>query len=169
MESQVSQLKTDNLSFELRPIKPICISQTPQLLLPAESEVAVLEPLWNMRIPYNLDCIISIDALNCIPSENIGKECQCCGCINGSNRLWKYSLNLVGPSDVGYYQIDDPHKVLKNGYSGGITILDPMNPVILGMHKGRILDADDLPNGTYPLLIPSTVIKEQIKKLEVTF
>lgn len=165
----VIKATTDNLSFDLKPIKPICTLQDPQKLLSAEEDVAVLEPVWHMRIPYNHDCLISIDALDCTLSDNTGKECQCCGCINKSNRLWHDNLKLVAPSDVGYYQINDPDKALKEGCSGGIAILNPMNPIILGMHKGRIQDTDKPSNGTYPLLIPSTIIKVQIKKWEVDF
>ena len=119
-----------------------------------------------MQIPCNLDYIISIDALDHIPADNIGKECQCCGCVNQSNRVWKHNLTLVGPTDAGYYQIGDPNRNLRNGCSGGITIVDPQNPTILGMHKGRIFDEYDEKTDEYPLLIPGIVIKEQIKKLE---
>mgnify|MGYP003302192327 FL=1 len=160
---------SDQTKFELRPIKPICTSAINLEKLTAECEVAILEPLWYMNIPYDLDNIISIDELKASLGKFMDRTCRCCGCVNHSNRIWKDELAVIGPTDDGYYQMNDPKRNLREGCSGGIVV-DDQEPIILGMHKGRIVDVYDNKNekDVFPLLIPGAIIKKEIEKLEET-
>lgn len=154
-------------SFELGPIKPICTSADNLERLSAECEVAILDPLWYMDIPYDLDGIISIDELDTPLEEFIDKACRCCGCVNRSNRIWKNDLVVSGPSDDGYYQIADPKRELRDGCSGGI-IIDTRKSTLLGIHKGRIVDKYDTKKekDEFALIIPGVIIKKEIEKWE---
>lgn len=162
----IAQTDSD-ISFRLRPLKEICIASNAEELIPAEKEIAILEPLWDTQIPYILNHIISINELNSNPDKCKGVECQCCGCVNNNDRVWNYPLRLIGRAGNGYYQIDDPQKILKNGCSGGVTIDITQKPTVIGIHKGRITDMENK-NNKYPQLIPSTAIKDEITKMEET-
>ena len=120
-----------------------------------------------MDIPYDLDCIISIDELETPLEKYIGKACQCCGCVNRSNRIWKNDLVVSGPSDDGYYQIADLKRELREGCSGGI-IIDTEKSTLLGIHKGRIVDKYDTKRekDVFALIIPGVIIKKEIEKWE---
>lgn len=122
-----------------------------------------------MNIPYDLDNIISIDELKASLGKFMDRTCRCCGCVNHSNRIWKDELAVIGPTDDGYYQMNDPKRNLREGCSGGIVV-DDQEPIILGMHKGRIVDVYDNKNekDVFPLLIPGAIIKKEIEKLEET-
>lgn len=159
--------KSDQTEFKLRPIKPICTSAEILEKMSAECEVAVLEPLWYMNIPYDLDDIISKDELETSLGEFMDRACRCCGCVNRLNRVWKGELAVIGPTDDGYYQMNDPKRYLREGCSGGIVI-DDEKSIILGIHKGRIRDNYDekKEKDEFPLLIPGTIIKKEIEKLE---
>ena len=160
---------SDQSKFELSPIKPICTSAKNLEELTAECEVAILEPLWYMNIPYDLDNIISINELEASLGEFMDRACRCCGCVNHSNRIWKDELAVIGPTDDGYYQMNDPKRNLREGCSGGIVV-DDQKTIILGMHKGRIVDVYDNKDekDVFSLLIPGAIIKKEIEKLEET-
>lgn len=161
-DMEIKALSNNGISFKLKPLRSTRITNGPKT---ASEDVAILEPLWDIKIPYDVQSLLTTDALNTELTKDINDICQCYVCINGENLVWKNNLVLRGPIGNEYYQIDTPKNVLKSGCSGGVIITNPQNPTILGIHKGCITD---IANGEdkYPQMIPCPIIIKEIRKVE---
>lgn len=155
-----------SVSFSLKPITEIHTVNDSPGLNPAERELAILEPLWDIQIPLDVKSIISINNLSTDLDQYINQPCQCCCCTRIGQRHWLSPINLIGLTDHGYYQMKDIQKHLKSGSSGGVMILTGDQGTIIGIHKGRIFINEENEYDSH--LIPSSLIRTKILQLEET-
>lgn len=111
-------------------------------LLTAVDEVAVFEPKWEGKIPFEIRSILSIEDLIKDIKKFEGSDCICCGYSEGENQRWSNPFNLVGKTKKGYYQtkIGKGSGETCEGYSGGLVVLKSDQRCIIGIHEGRSED-----------------------------
>lgn len=129
---------SDDMKFLLNPVKKITIVDE-NTLLSAQDEIAILEPDFQGRIPFDVDGFLSAKDIDCELAKYFSSNCICCGYPNG-DQCWSDHFVLIGSSTKGYFQTkinkEDKNSV-QNGYSGGIIIACKNPQSVLGIHEGR--------------------------------
>ena len=170
MQSGVSALAVSAFAgaqgFTLIPIKEVSYTKD---LLSADEEVAVLFPIWNGHIPYDLNAIVSIDDLDEDISAYVGERCLCFGPHHGS-LLWSDPVLIRGSIGNNYYQaIIEQHTdfPIDEGFSGGVVRPEKDLQHIIGIHEGRHGEIYNRDVETVAgRIIPCSVIKNEILKLK---
>ena len=67
------------IEFDLHPLTEIRRYQSNSYTLPAEEEIALLEPCWNGDIPFDLSMLVSMDDWSDVVAD---EKCKCHGCNN---------------------------------------------------------------------------------------
>lgn len=143
-----TMIASNNATFDLIPIKEILSDiENP----PAEYEVAILEPQWGGKIPFNIDQLMSLNHLYDISNAT----CDCCGFPNNEFR-WEANIKISRSLTNGYKQLNNVDNI-EEGFSGG-SFVDSQNK-FYGIHEGRF---NDMKNGK---MIPSSIIKKEIYKI----
>ena len=128
------------IEFDLHPLTEIRRYQSNSYTLPAEEEIALLEPCWNGDIPFDLSMLVSMDDWSDVVAD---EKCKCHGCNNKGHMKWVSSIHVEGAISKGYYQIngdgDKDLDEIQNGFSGGtyVKIDSQAMPQIIGIHEGR--------------------------------
>lgn len=142
-----TMIVSNNATFDLLPIKGIMPNIKNST---AAYEVAILEPQWNGKIPFDVNKLVSLNDFNNVAEGT----CRCCGFPN-KKMHWESGINVSWAIDDGYIQLDNIDNIEK-GFSGG-AIIDSNNKII-GIHKGRF------DNGKYGKMIPVSEIINEINK-----
>ena len=141
-----TMVASKNAVFDLIPIKPIMPDNDKPH---AAYEVAILEPQWNGKIPFDINKLISLNDLCDIYQE----ECDCCGFPPPDNDFIWVKVFVSRALHDGYMQLNNVNTIEK-GFSGGVLV-NKSNKIV-GIHEGRF---NDMNNG---IMIPSSIIKEEI-------
>lgn len=147
--------------FHLKPYTAIQGYASEETILPAEAEVAILEPIWHGNIPFDMTRIVSLDDWG---DGKSGAQCKMFAEDINQHMHWVTCGAEQGNITMGYHQIENVQgSNIGDGCSGGVYMCEDKNNEsnykLIGMHEGRYGENETL------RVIPWTVVRNKINRL----